>query len=109
VSARLRRAAAAAVAGLVVIACAGPRPSVESYELRAGGPGTIVSVVVVNAGGGEGQAEVEVTLRAEGRVVARDERTVALRAHERVTVLVPVATPYLAALRADVRARYPVD
>jgi hypothetical protein len=98
-----------ALAGVLATSCRGPRPEVESYAVSAGAPGTIVSVVVANASGGEGQAGVEVTLRWEGRIVAREERTVALYAHERATVLVPVPTPYRRELAVEVRARYPVD
>jgi hypothetical protein len=98
-----------ALAGLLAAGCRGPKPQVESYDVSAGAPGTIVSVVVANASGGEGQAEVEVTLRSDGRIVAREERAVTLYAHERATVLVPVPTPYRRELAVEVRARYPVD
>jgi hypothetical protein len=108
-TARRTRVAPLALAGLLAAGCRGPRPEVESYDVSAGAPGTIVSVVVANRSGGEGRAGVEVTLRAEGRIVAREERTLALYAHERATLLVPVPIPYRHELAVEVRTRYPVD
>lgn len=108
---RRGKAASGAVALLALLAfgCRGPRPEVETVELRAGGPGTLVHVVVANRSDGEGQVEVEVTLRSAGRVVAREERLAVLYPRERVTLTVPVPTPYRSDLAAEVRARYPVD
>jgi hypothetical protein len=82
---------------------------VESHALRAHDGATVVDVVVVNRGDGEGQVAVEVTLRAEGAVVARAEAMVELGPRERVAVPVALDTPLKASLSADVRARYPVD
>lgn len=97
------------VLALVAAGCRGPRPAVVSSTLRpAAGGGSVLEVIVENSGGGEGEVQVEATLRSEGAVV-RAEQAVALRGHERVRVDLPFDVPADGSYRADVRARYPVD
>lgn len=105
----IRRGAALALASLLALGCRGPKPEVESFEVRAGGPGTIVTVILANRTGGEGQVAVEVTLRSGTNVLAREDRMVALYPHERASVVVLMPVPYDRDVTADVQARYPVD
>jgi hypothetical protein len=97
---------------LVSSGCRGPRPVVEQVESRPAGDGRIQVVVTLrNAGGGEGQVALGVTVRerAGGVIRGRDERAVALRAHERlmVTLELPTAGARPADLVADAEATYP--
>jgi hypothetical protein len=99
-----------ACALLVATACRGPRPRVLSSSLRASADGrSAVEAVVENAGGGEGEVRVEVTLRLDDAVVERTAREVRLRPHERVLVRVPVDADAKGPYRVEVSARYPVD
>jgi hypothetical protein len=106
------RARAAAVAGLVLAAaaCRGPRPTVVSSSLRAAAGGqSVVEAVVENTGGGEGEVRVEATLHSERDVVERAVQEVALRAHERVRVRIPMHVAADGSYRLEVTVSYPVD
>jgi hypothetical protein len=60
---------------VVLAACAGPKPEVESVRVERVEDGkALVTVAVRNRGGGDGQAAVDVTLRdGAGTVVGWDE------------------------------------
>ena len=106
------RARAAALAGLALAAaaCRGPRPTVVSSSLRpAPGGESYVEAVLENAGGGEGQVQVEATLRAEDALVERADQEVTLRAHERLRVRIPMHVAAEGSYRLEVTVRYPVD
>ena len=106
------RIRATAVAGILIAAtaCRGPRPTVVSSRLRpAAGGESVVEAVVENTGGGEGHVLVEATLRSDSAVVERAEQEVALRAHERVRVRMPVHVPADGSYRVEVTVRYPID
>jgi hypothetical protein len=91
-------------------ACRGPRPSVVSSSLRpAAGGESYVEAIVENTGGGEGDVLVEATLRSDSAVVDRVDQEVALRAHERVRVRIPVHVSADVSYRVEVTVRYPVD
>jgi hypothetical protein len=103
------RPAGLALALLAAAGCRGPRPWVVSSTQRpAAGGRLIIEAVIENAGGGEGQVAVEVTLRSKGTVVERVEREVTMRPHERLTVLVPVHVATEGSYQAEVTARYPI-
>ena len=104
------RAAALALLALAAGACRGPRPAVVSYSLRPSAAGeSVVEAVVENAGGGEGEVQVEATLHSDREVVDRAHQDVALRAHERVRVRIPMHVAADASYRLQVTVRYPVD
>ena len=104
-----RRLACLALA-LIVLGCRGPRPKVVSSTHRAApGGGSVLEVVVENTGGGEGQVQVEATLRSADGPVVRAERDVELHAHERVLVHLPFAVTADGSYRPEVTVRYPVD
>jgi len=95
---------------LVALGCRGPRPRVVSSMHRAApGGGSVLEVVVENAGGGEGQVQVEATLRSASGTVVRAEREVEMHAHERIVVTLPFEAAADGTYRAEVTARYPVD
>ena len=105
----MRRRLACLVLALIALGCRGPRPRVVSSIHRAApGGGSVVDVVVENAGGGEGQVQVEATLRSAGGTVVRAEREVELHAHERILVRVPFDVPADDTYRTEVTAHYPV-
>jgi hypothetical protein len=106
----MRRRFACLVLALLALGCRGPRPRVVSKAHRAArGGGSVLEVVIENAGKGEGQVQVEATLHSSGGAVLRAEREVTLRAHERVLVNLPFDVPADGSYRAEVMARYPVD
>jgi hypothetical protein len=97
---------------LVSSGCRGPRPVVERVESRAAEDGRIQVVVTLrNAGGGEGQVALSVTVRERAGAVirGRDERAVTLKAHERlmVTLELPIAGARPGDLVAEAEATYP--
>ena len=95
---------------LATAACRGPRPTVVSSSLRPSATGeSVVEAVVENAGGGEGEVQVEATLHSDREVVDRAHQDVALRAHERVRVRIPMHVTADASYRLQVTVRYPVD
>ena len=104
------RAAALALFALAGAACRGPRPAVVSSSLRPSAAGeSVVEAVVENVGGGEGEVHVEATLRSDRDVVDRAYEDVALRAHERVRVRIPMHVAADTSYRLQVTVRYPVD
>ena len=94
---------------IVLTACAGPKPEVESVRVeRVEGGKAFVTLAVRNRGGGDGQATVDVTLRdGGGNVVARDEVDVDLRPHERVRVAREIPIAGAKDVVAEAEARYP--
>jgi hypothetical protein len=105
----VRRFSVGLVLALLALGCRGPRPRVVSTAHRAApGGGSVLEVVVENAGGGEGQVQVEATLRSGDKVV-RAEREVSLRAHERLLVSLPFEVAADGSYHPEVTARYPVD
>jgi uncharacterized protein (TIGR02588 family) len=106
---RVRALVLAGIA-LAATACRGPRPIVVSSSLRPAASGqSVVEAVVENSGGGEGHVVVEATLRSDREVVERADQEVALRAHERVRVFLPVHVAAEGSYRLEVTVRYPVD
>ena len=108
----MRRALVAVLAGLVLAGCAGPRPEVRSAEVAPPVKGlSVVTVVVANRSGGEGQVELKVTLRdGTGSVVAREERSLELQGNETVTLVMELRVPDGAqGLRVHAEAVYPPD
>ena len=95
---------------LIALGCRGPRPKVVSSTHRAApGGGSVIEVVIENTGGGEGQVQVEATLRPAHGPVVRAERSLELHAHERVLVNLPLEVAADGSHRLEVTARYPVD
>lgn len=108
----MRRALVAVLAGLLLAGCSGPRPEVRSADVAPPKDGTaVVTIVVANRGGGDGQVELKVTLRdGKGSVVAREERSLELQGRETVTVVMELKVPEEAqGLRVDAEAVYPPD
>lgn len=108
----MRRLLAALLVTLLLAGCAGPRPEVRSAEVAPPAEGkAIVTVVVANRGGADGQVELKVTLRdGKGSVVGRDERPLELRGRETVTVVLELQVPDAAqGLRVEAEAVYPPD
>ena len=108
----MRRPLAALIVTLMLAGCGGPRPEVRSAEVAPPVEGkAIVTVVVANRGGGDGQVELKVTLRdGKGSVVARDGRPLELRGRETVTVVLELQVPDDAqGLRVEAEAVYPPD
>ena len=104
------RTAVLALFTLAAGACRGPRPTVVSSALHPSATGeAVVEAVVENTGGGEGEVRVEATLHSERDVVERAGQEVALRAHERVRVRIPMHVAADGAYRLEVTVRYPVD
>jgi hypothetical protein len=97
------------ILALMAGACRGPRPAVVSSALLpAHDGGSILVVMVENSGGGEGEVEVEATLRSDRHAV-RLERDVKLRAHERLRVDFRFDLPADGSYRPEVEVRYPID
>jgi hypothetical protein len=97
------------ILALVAAGCRGPRPAVVSSALLpAHDGGSILVVLVENSGGGEGEVEVEATLRSDRHLVRLD-RQVTLRAHERLRVDFRFDLPADGSYRPEVEVRYPVD
>jgi hypothetical protein len=97
---------------LLLAACSGPAPVVDATEIRpAPDGGALVVVTLRNAGAGEGQVSLEVTLRdrATGQAVGRAERPVSLRPGERIQVTVALRPATGGDLVAEARARYPPE
>ena len=94
---------------VVLAACAGPKPEVESVRVeRVENGKALVTVAVRNRGGGDGQATVAVTLRdGAGTVVGQDELDVDLQPHERVKVAREIAVAAAKDVVAEAEARYP--
>lgn len=108
----MRRLLPPVLAALLLAACVGPKPEVRSASVAPPQDGkAIVTVVVVNRGGGDGQIEVRITLRdATGSVVARDEKTTVLKERETITVVLEVQVPADSGeLKVDAEATYPPD
>lgn len=97
---------------LIFAACVGPKPEVRSATVAPPKDGkAVVTVVIANRGGGDGQIEVKITLRdPSGRVVAREEKTADLGDRETITIIVEVQVPDdVADLKVDAEATYPPD
>lgn len=108
----MRSVVAVVLAGLLLAGCAGPRPEVRSAEVAPPQEGTaVVTVIVANRGGGDGQIELKVTLRdGSGAVVAREERSLELQGKETVTVVMELRVPDgVQGLRVEAEAVYPPD
>jgi hypothetical protein len=106
----VRVVAAVLAVALFAAGCRGPRPRVVSAAHRPSpGGGSVVEAVIENTGGGEGEVEVEVTLHSGAGSVVRLKGDATLRAHERITVLLPAEVPADGSYRIEVTARYPVD
>jgi hypothetical protein len=107
----MRRTAGFALVLLITAACLGPKPHVRSAEVSPPENGKArATVVIVNDGGGDGQVEVKVTLRAGERVVGRGDQTAELRARETITVVLEIEVPDDArALSIEAEAVYPPD
>jgi hypothetical protein len=106
----MRRRLACLSLALIALGCRGPRPKVISSVHRAApGGGSVLEVLVENTGGGEGQVQVEATLRSAAGPSVRAEREVELHAHERVLVHLPFDVAADGSYRAEVTAHYPVD
>ncbi len=108
----MTRLLAPVLAALILAACVGPKPEVRSAAVAPPREGkATVTVVVLNRGGGDGQVELKVTLRAAGgKIVAREEKTVELGERETITIVLEVAVPDdTGPLTVDVEAIYPPD
>lgn len=97
---------------LVVSACAGPRPEVVSHELgdpASPGDPYILTVVVKNAGRGEGQVEVVGQLLSESseEVLAQSAELVDLDAHEVVHVSIELRPNQPGPYRTVATVKYP--
>ena len=70
---------------------------------------SIVNVDVRNEAG-EGQIEIKLTLRdKDGKVVARKEETVTMKAHERLRIAIDVPVGDARGLVVEAEAVYPPD
>lgn len=106
----MKRSLACLLLALVALGCRGPRPRVVSSMHRAAtGGGSVLEVVIENAGGGEGQVQVEATLRSASGTAVRAEREVEIHGHERIVVTLPFDVAADGSYRAEVTASYPVD
>lgn len=107
------RALVGAALVIALAACAGPKPVVESVAASdVTDHKTTVSVVVRNSSSGEGQVSIVVTVRdrVSGEVVGRDERSVELRARERIQIALELdLPPGIETVSADAEARYPPE
>lgn len=89
----------------VLVACAGPQPSVDRIEVGASPlPGHVrVTGRLINRGG-HGTVEVHVTLH--GPVALRADHTVDVEDHQTVELAIDVAAP-AGAYTAEATAEYP--
>ncbi len=74
--------------------CLGPKPRIVKQSLRApqnAGESWQLAVTVENGGRGEGQGQITSRLLdPRGNVVAQEARDIDLRAHETITVTLPL-------------------
>ena len=104
------RAARSAIVALLLAGCLGPKPEVESVDVaRLEGTVALVTIVLRNRGTGDGQAAVDVTLRARTSrdVVARAELLVELHPRERLRLSRKLRVASAEDLVAEAEARYP--
>lgn len=97
---------------LLLGACIGPRPEVVSYDLSAPeSPGDpyIMTVVVKNAGRGEGQIEVIGRLLADSsdEVLAQNDELVDLDPHEVVHIAIELRPNEPGSYRPAASVKYP--
>jgi uncharacterized membrane protein len=94
---------------VLTTACLGPKPKVRSVEVGPPEDGKArVTVVVANEGNGDGQVEVEVTLRQDEKVVARESTQASLKPRESITLVLELDVPDDAQdLDAEAEAHYP--
>lgn len=102
-----------ALLAFALVGCLGPKPVVEEVSASdVQDRKTVVSVVVRNAGSGDGPISLSVTVRdrATGEVVGREERSVELEPRERIVVAIEIELPPgIEAVSAEADARYPPD
>jgi hypothetical protein len=107
------------LSALFLTGCLGPKPVVESFQAEHPGDPSepfIVDAVVRNAGPGEGEILVEVTLndRQSGEIIRREAQTISLQTGETEHVLFELSLPPAAReispdqVEVEVAAHYPI-
>lgn len=95
------------IALCVLAACRGPDPQVQRVTAAPSArPGsTRVTIELENAGGGHGEAELDIELHGAGSaLVIRTQRHVELSGHQHLTVAFDIPTPpglYIATVHAN--------
>ena len=107
----MKRLTGLLLALLITAACLGPKPEVRSAVVAPAKDGkAAVTVVIVNTDSGDGQVEVNVTLRQGANVVGRADKTTELRSKETITLVLVVDVPADAReLSVEARVTYPPD
>lgn len=94
--------------------CAGPRPSIrQTHLMPPATPGQpyLLQVTIHNQGGGEGEAEMTVRLRSRstGETVATENRGVALKEQETVSLVIPLQAARPGDYEPVVEVEYPPE
>jgi hypothetical protein len=100
-----------ALVALLTLGCLGPKPQVRSAEVSPPKNGkALVTVTIANDGAGDGQVEVQVTVRQGDEVIARDEKLSELKGRETIRLVLEVDVPDDASdLAVEAEVHYPPD
>lgn len=107
----IHRSASLVLIWILLIACTGPKPSIQSSELKLVNAETSlysVNVVVTNDSRGSGQIEVHAALQnPETGVKYKESKKLSLEPHETAAMVLFITAP-IANYRPEVEVEYPI-